>query len=428
MPTDLAPGQKACIEEDLKVGATPLHQAVQQEDTEAVKKILSSSDKKAINAATKEGKYTPLHLAAFQGNETIIGLLLEHGANVSAKSEDGATPVVVAAIAGNRNAIEKIQGFEAIIEIKEVSKKENYSALHLSIQKGDKQAAEKLLCGNSNINAKTKQGHTALHLAAIEGRAGFIKLLIQYDVQVNSLTLEKETPLLLAAFHAKPAAIRELLAGGADITITNQKGQTPLDVLRAQANLIPNDEDINHCIALMENAELKLENVRLKETVLNMQQQLQGKNSVLTVKESRLIEKNKPIENKGSLNYNKSSNKFSDAPTPTPFTLAGYTEKQKNDKHRINSTPLPQPNILQKDLSTPNKKFNPTLFGKTELTSIITEQASIAKNIQAPDNNQSEHESKTNATPTDFQSKKNMWENLSEIENNQSSYKGNTKK
>lgn len=64
--------------------------ATESGDLERMRALLAKrADIQAVNA---QG-WTPLHVAAAGGNVDVIGLLLQHGANVNAASNIGATPL-----------------------------------------------------------------------------------------------------------------------------------------------------------------------------------------------------------------------------------------------------------------------------------------------------------------------------------------------
>lgn len=54
-----------------------------------------------VHAASEDGGFTPLHLAAFEGDAKIAALLLERGANVNAPDKNGYTPFDIAKRCGN---------------------------------------------------------------------------------------------------------------------------------------------------------------------------------------------------------------------------------------------------------------------------------------------------------------------------------------
>ena len=55
---------------------------------------------------------TPLHMAAFYGLDTMVSLLLEHGADVNRKDVDGATPFDIAA---RQNQLSTVRSLRKLI-------------------------------------------------------------------------------------------------------------------------------------------------------------------------------------------------------------------------------------------------------------------------------------------------------------------------
>jgi ankyrin repeat protein len=79
-------------------GNTALHAALagRQEDTT---KLLI--ERGADVTVTDAAGYTPLHLAAYEGNVALVGLLLDAGADPQARTADGKTPREMAEVEGN---------------------------------------------------------------------------------------------------------------------------------------------------------------------------------------------------------------------------------------------------------------------------------------------------------------------------------------
>ena len=121
--------------------------------------------------------WTPLHTAI--GHIEIIRLLLQNGAEVNVKSNDGYTPLHYAAIRGH-------------VEI-----------LHLLVENG------------ADIEAQDSIGWRALHYAANYGHLPFMQELIsRYHVDINARRNDGRTALWLARMIPHPTVITFLQSNG----------------------------------------------------------------------------------------------------------------------------------------------------------------------------------------------------------------------
>jgi uncharacterized protein len=80
-------------------GMTALHWAARRNNTEAATMLLEAGAD--VKAVTRIGRYTPLHLAAQEGAEGVMRLLLGRGAEPGAVTTTGAVPLHFAAASGN---------------------------------------------------------------------------------------------------------------------------------------------------------------------------------------------------------------------------------------------------------------------------------------------------------------------------------------
>ena len=88
----------------------PIHSAAAHRDSqislELIRMLLESDANPNVAQA---GGWTPLHQAAFHGREESAKILVEHGASLKAKSEDGRTPLEMAQAKGHA-ALESLLG------------------------------------------------------------------------------------------------------------------------------------------------------------------------------------------------------------------------------------------------------------------------------------------------------------------------------
>jgi ankyrin len=115
-----------------------------------------------INGANKNAQ-TPLHLAADDGNSSVVRILLEHGAIV--------------------DAIETAAG---------------YTPLHYAAARGHAEACEILIRFGADHDALTRNQDSPLHLAIEQGRAGVVAVLLKYRARLDTKNKNDMTPLQLA--------------------------------------------------------------------------------------------------------------------------------------------------------------------------------------------------------------------------------------
>src|SRR5215212_2957815 len=80
-------------------GMTALHWAAVNNDADLAQTLLFAGAN--IKAATRIGAYTPLVLAAREGNATVMDVLLKAGADANSKTANGTTVLMLAAQAGS---------------------------------------------------------------------------------------------------------------------------------------------------------------------------------------------------------------------------------------------------------------------------------------------------------------------------------------
>ncbi|MGN0821159.1 MAG: ankyrin repeat domain-containing protein [Akkermansia sp.] len=149
-------------------------------------------DERGANPETKDKMgNTPLILAAYEGHEAVVRLLLEKGANIEAKNKLHNTPLILAAWEGHE------------------------AAVRLLLEKG------------ANIEAtQNETGNTPLIWAAAKGRESVVQLLLDEGADIEAKDNYGSTPLIRAAGNGHEAVVRLLLAEGADVEAEDNTGHT----------------------------------------------------------------------------------------------------------------------------------------------------------------------------------------------------------
>ena len=101
--------------------------------------------------------------------------------------------------------------------------------IHIAAEKGDVQSLQFLLSMRASPDLKNRHGQTALMLGI-----DFVDVartaVIEYGCRVNLMDLQRRTALHLAGARGSGAVVRILLAGGAQVSVQDKWGRTPLHV------------------------------------------------------------------------------------------------------------------------------------------------------------------------------------------------------
>ena len=211
--------------------AGDLHDAAQAGDVETVKTLLASG------AEIDETDYltgTALHIAVGQGHDGIVKVLIDHGADLDAKSElNGARALHMAADFDERAIIGLLLDHGADIEARDG---ELRTPLHRAAEAGLNGVVELLLDHGAEIDDREGNfGATPLQQAADNGHLETVELLLDRGADINAIDNRGFSALSCAS---QPQSfgnvgggklIEYLVAHGADLDVKNAHGQTPLE-------------------------------------------------------------------------------------------------------------------------------------------------------------------------------------------------------
>ena len=221
-----------------------LIQAVKRGDRKAVSTLARSS---AVNAAEADGT-TALHWAVRNGDADTIRLLLQRGANASARNRYGVTPLSLAATNGDAAAIRTllVAGADPNTTVTE-----GQTVLMMAARTGRPEAIDVLVEAGANVNAReTWMGETALMWAAADDHADAVRTLVKHGAEIDARSTTvaypaqkpkdpsnyvtsfvpkgQWTPLMYAAREGAADAVAALVALGADPNVRDPEGVTPL--------------------------------------------------------------------------------------------------------------------------------------------------------------------------------------------------------
>jgi ankyrin repeat protein len=165
------------------------------------------------NLAWGEAGEAPLHVAARRWDVAMVERLVAHGADVSRRRADGATPHTIAELNGHHDIGDWLLAHGATDELSPVDR------LAAACARGDRAAAEAMLGAHPELAQQLRPDHhLMLHRAAEAGDARAIEAMVACGFAVDVRDHDQFTPLQRAAMDGRVDAVRVLLAAGADVS------------------------------------------------------------------------------------------------------------------------------------------------------------------------------------------------------------------
>jgi ankyrin repeat protein len=197
-----------------------------------------------VNEREADGT-TALHYAAHRNDLELAQRLLDAGADPNAKNDYGATPMSEAAVTGNAALIEALVEAGADVES---ANADGQTALMVVARTGNVEAARVLLRRGADANTQERwRGQTALMWAAAQNQPDVVRLLVEVGADVDARSIVNDwprqvtaepravyrpagglTPLLYAAREGCVACGVTLVEAGADLSLADPEGVSPL--------------------------------------------------------------------------------------------------------------------------------------------------------------------------------------------------------
>jgi ankyrin repeat protein len=209
-------------------GQSGLIQAVQNNDIDVVTAFLKAGQDPNVKA--KDDLF-PLYIAAANNRVDMVKLLLDHHADINARTwgtfRRGDTALGCALWRGYLPVVQLL--LERGAELRYVYPP-GQTMLGVAADYGTTEIARLLIRAGADVNAYNQEGWTPLHAAASGGFPALVALLLDSGARINSPNKRTgATALNEAAFRGQVEVVRLLIRRGADINERDREGASPLD-------------------------------------------------------------------------------------------------------------------------------------------------------------------------------------------------------
>ena len=172
---------------------------------------------------------TALHIAAETGNIEVCTALIAAGSNINAINRFEATPLHAASYRGHEQVCALLLASGALIDSLDIEQK---TPLMYAAYGAHVTTARLLIDHNANYQHLTEDLKNLLHEAALSGSSEMVQYFIDLKVDINGISRFDGSPLHMSVIAKSIDTCRTLLANGANPSITNDKGDTPLMLAR----------------------------------------------------------------------------------------------------------------------------------------------------------------------------------------------------
>jgi ankyrin repeat protein len=230
--------------------APRLARLVADGDAEAVRTAVAGNPALLTRTVDRDGQggWTPLHIAVAEGHADVVRTLLEAGADLTATTERGRTPLHLA-LQRSPGLVGVLREAGAALDAPSAAYLDDVEALGGALADGTQASAELLEWAAAGGAAGTARllldrgadaDDGALHAAARHGRLELVRLLLGAGADPDHRDPDTGRTALHDAVAAGPdgdgtEVVRALLDAGADVDATTNDGASALDISRVAA-------------------------------------------------------------------------------------------------------------------------------------------------------------------------------------------------
>lgn len=189
-----------------------------------------------INQIDNVAHCSPLHLCVVNNNLHYLTILLQAGGDVNLCDGKGKTLLIKAIECANEQMVQFLIKSQA--EVNKPDTRYKNSPLHWACLAGYFKGISMLLnCTHINVNQANANEETALHLIAKSNKNLYVFIndcLDNNGIDLDKRDIKGRTPLFVACLSGNYHCVDLLLKNNADPTLTNQIGESPLQIAKSK--------------------------------------------------------------------------------------------------------------------------------------------------------------------------------------------------
>ncbi|KAG9394228.1 hypothetical protein J8273_4330 [Carpediemonas membranifera] len=166
-----------------------LYEAVNAENAEKVSQMIALG----ADVNSHVMGHTPLHMAVQTGNAELVRLLLEASADPTAVDGDGTSVIHAATEIGAADCVAALLAHNQAL-VNTVGEA-GFTILHVAVEMGDVDMLGLILTAPVEVNTRIQGGSTAVNMAAEHGLAGIVKMLLEVGADPTIPDDDGDTPM-----------------------------------------------------------------------------------------------------------------------------------------------------------------------------------------------------------------------------------------
>ena len=191
-----------------ETGITPLYAASLRGHMAVVEHLVDAIGD--VDAPCTNGRATALHAAAYADRLAVVKRLVQRGASVVAKDNEGYLPLHMAAEAGALDVVVFLRQRGSPVDCNTGA---GVTAVELASAHGHVAVMQALLRMGAVLEAPLakKRSDSPLHIAAKHGQVDVVSFLLDMGMSPNGVNASGQTPLLLAVESGHASVVRKLM-------------------------------------------------------------------------------------------------------------------------------------------------------------------------------------------------------------------------